>query len=67
MLRCKPRRISPGMAIPLKAISIAFCGRRLISEGFRELLLGLNERILPGLLRCKPSKINPPQCSEELF
>ena len=30
-------RLSPGMAIPLKAISIAFWGGGLIFEGLREL------------------------------
>jgi len=36
-LRLKPTRLSPGMAIPLKAISIAFCGGVLIFEGLRVL------------------------------
>ena len=36
-LRDKLRRRSPGMAIPLKAISIAFCGRGVIFEGLRQL------------------------------
>jgi len=36
-VRLKPTRLAPGMAIPLKAISIGFSGRRLIFEGLREL------------------------------
>ena len=33
----KPKKRSPGMAIPLKAISIAFCRRGAIFEGLRKL------------------------------
>jgi hypothetical protein len=36
-LRLKPTRLSPRMAIPLKAISIAFWESRLIFEGLRKL------------------------------
>jgi hypothetical protein len=36
-LHLKPTRLSPGMVIPLKAISIAFSGGGLIFEGLREL------------------------------
>jgi hypothetical protein len=41
-LRLKPSRLSPGMAIPLKAISIAFSGGGLIFEGLRKFSLGRN-------------------------
>jgi hypothetical protein len=33
----KPKRLSPGMAIPLKAIYIAFWESGLIFEGLRKL------------------------------
>jgi hypothetical protein len=36
------------MAIPLKAISIAFCGRGLIFEGLKEFLIGLNDEFCHG-------------------
>jgi len=36
------------MAIPLKAISLAFCGRGLIFEGLKELLMGLSDEFCHG-------------------
>jgi hypothetical protein len=52
-------KASPGMTIPLKAISITFTGGGLIFEGLAQLCLGRNEGILPGLLSCNPSKSSP--------
>jgi hypothetical protein len=47
-LLLKPTRLSPRMAIPLKAISIAFREGELIFEGLRELFLGRNETFCQG-------------------